>query len=76
MAYKEDKQNRLLRVRSEAKNNVRRFVDISFVVNKQSRDRLKMIQRLPHDHYREIAERDRGRSPSPTCRRRRRRWRS
>lgn len=27
MAYKEDKQNRLLRVRSEAKANVRRFVD-------------------------------------------------
>lgn len=38
MAYKEDKQNRLLRVRSEAKANVRRFVDdISFVVSKQSR---------------------------------------
>lgn len=57
MAYKEDKQNRLLRVRSEAKANVRRFVDdISFVVSKQSRDRLKMIQRLLRDHYREIAE--------------------
>lgn len=59
MAYKEDKQNRLLRVRSEAKANVRRFVDdISFVVSKQSRDRLKMIQRLLRDHYREIAGRD------------------
>nr|VTP03650.1 Isoniazid-induced protein IniA [Mycobacterium riyadhense] len=56
MAYKEEKQHRLLRVRAEAKTNVRRFVDdISFVVGKESRDRLKMIQRTIRDHYRGLA---------------------
>ncbi len=55
-AFKEDMENRMLRVRSEAKNNVRRFVDdISFVVTKESRDRLKAIQRQLRDHYRGIA---------------------
>lgn len=56
MAYKEDKKNRLLRARGEAKTNVRRFADdILFVVGKESRDRLKMIQRMLRDHYRDIA---------------------
>ncbi|OBJ59408.1 dynamin-like GTPase family protein [Mycobacterium sp. 1423905.2] len=56
MAYKEDKENRLLRARSEAKVNVRRFIDeVSFVVGKESRDRLKTIQRTLRDHYRDIA---------------------
>lgn len=55
-AYREDMDNRMLRVRSEAKTNVRRFVDdIAFVVGKESRDRLKGIQRQLRDHYREIA---------------------
>lgn len=55
-AYKEDMENRMLRVRSEAKANVRRFVDdVSFVVGKESRDRLKAVQRQLRDHYREIA---------------------
>ena len=55
-AYHEDLENRMLRVRNEAKTNVRRFVDdVSFVVIKQSRDRLKNIQRQLRDHYREIA---------------------
>jgi replication fork clamp-binding protein CrfC len=55
-AYREDKENRLLRARNEAKTNVRRFVDdVSFVVGKESRDRLKMIQRQLRDHYRGIA---------------------
>ena len=41
-AYKEDMENRMLRVRNEAKTNMRRFVDdVSFVVSKESRDRLK-----------------------------------
>lgn len=58
MAYKEDKQNRLLRVRSEAKANVRRFVDdISFVVSKQSRDRqddpASAARPLPRDRRRD-----------------------
>ena len=55
-SYKEDMENRMLRVRNEAKTNVRRFVDdVSFVVGKESRDRLKAIQRQLRDHYREIA---------------------
>ncbi|BBZ73150.1 dynamin family protein [Mycobacterium paraseoulense] len=56
MAYKEDKENRLLRARNEAKTNLRRFIDdVSFVVGKESRDRLKTIQRQLRDHYRGIA---------------------
>ena len=36
--------------------NVRRFIDdVSFVVGKESRDRLKGIQRQIRDHYRGIA---------------------
>jgi replication fork clamp-binding protein CrfC len=55
-AYKEDMENRMLRVRNEAKNNVRRFVDdITFVVTKESRDRLRAIHRQLRDHYRDIA---------------------
>jgi len=55
-AYKEDMENRMVRVRNEAKTNVRRFVDdVAFVVGKESRDRLKGIQRQLRDHYREIA---------------------
>ena len=55
-AYKEDMDNRMMRVRNEAKMNARRFVDdVSFVVNKESRDRLKGIQRQLRDHYRGIA---------------------
>ena len=56
-AYKEDMENRMLRVRNEAKTNMRRFVDdILFVVNKESRDRLRAIQRQLRDHYRGIAD--------------------
>ena len=55
-AYKEDMENRMLRVRNDAKTNVRRFVDdVAFAVGKESRDRLKGIQRQLRDHYREIA---------------------
>ncbi|MGD9618738.1 MAG: isoniazid-induced dynamin-like GTPase IniA [Mycolicibacterium sp.] len=55
-AYKEDMENRLLRIRADAKTSVRRFVDdVAFVVSKESRDRLKGIQRQLRDHYREIA---------------------
>ncbi|MGV0811198.1 isoniazid-induced dynamin-like GTPase IniA [Mycolicibacterium boenickei] len=55
-AYKEDMENRMLRVRSEAKTNMRKFVDdVAFVVGKESRDRLKGIQRQLRDHYRDIA---------------------
>ncbi|QIV85259.1 Isoniazid-inducible protein iniA [Mycolicibacterium frederiksbergense] len=55
-AYKEDMENRMLRVRNEAKTNARRFVDdIAFIVNKESRDRLRTVQRQLRDHYRGIA---------------------
>jgi replication fork clamp-binding protein CrfC len=49
-------ENRMMRVRNEAKMNMRKFVDeVSFVVTKESRDRLKAIQRQLRDHYRGIA---------------------
>jgi hypothetical protein len=55
-AYRENMDNRMARVRNEAKLNARRFIDdVSFVVNKESRDRLKGIQRQLRDHYRGIA---------------------
>ncbi|WP_084730471.1 dynamin family protein [Mycolicibacterium elephantis] len=55
-AYKENMENRMLRVRNEAKLNTRRFIDdTQFVVSKESRDRLKGIQRQLRDHYRAIA---------------------
>lgn len=55
-AYKENMENRMLRVRNEAKMNMRKFVDdVSFAVGKESRDRLKGIQRQLRDHYRGIA---------------------
>jgi replication fork clamp-binding protein CrfC len=55
-AYKEDRDNRLNRARAEAKMNMRRFIDdVSFVVTKESRDRLKLVQRQLRDHYRDIA---------------------
>jgi replication fork clamp-binding protein CrfC len=55
-AYKEDMENRMMRVRNEAKTNLRKFVeDVSFVVGKESRDRLKGIQRQLRNHYRDIA---------------------
>ena len=55
-AYKEEMDNRMVRIRNDAKMNVRRFVDdVQFVVSKESRDRLKGIQRQLRDHYRGIA---------------------
>jgi replication fork clamp-binding protein CrfC len=46
----------MLRVRSEATTNLRKFIDdVSFIVIKESRDRLKAIQRQLRDHYRGIA---------------------
>ena len=55
-ALKEDLENRLMRARGEGKTHVRRFIDdVSFVVSKESRDRLKSVQRQLRDHYREVA---------------------
>ncbi len=56
-SYQEEMENRMLRVRNEAKTNLRRFVDdVLFVVTKESRDRLKNVQRQLRDHYRGIAD--------------------
>ena len=55
-AYKEEMEGKMSRIRNDAKMNVRRFVDdVQFVVSKESRDRLKGIQRQLRDHYRGIA---------------------
>jgi hypothetical protein len=56
-SYQEEMDNRMLRVRNEAKTNLRRFADdVLFVVTKESRDRLKTVQRQLRDHYRGIAD--------------------
>ncbi|WP_238403531.1 hypothetical protein [Gordonia desulfuricans] len=56
-SYKEDAEARLTRRRAEAKAAVRRFVDdVLFEVGRESRYRLRTIQRLLRDHFREIAE--------------------
>ncbi|MDI9929640.1 dynamin family protein [Rhodococcus sp. IEGM 1354] len=56
-AYKEDKKNRVKARRSEAKMAIRRFTDdVSFQVGKESKDRLRQIQRVLRDHFTSIAE--------------------
>ncbi|WP_037140139.1 dynamin family protein [Rhodococcoides fascians] len=56
-AYKEDKENRVRTRRSEAKMAIRRFTDdVSFQVGKESKDRLRQIQRVLRDHFTSIAE--------------------
>lgn len=56
-AYREDKEARVQRRRGEAKIAVRRFAeDVSFQANKESKDRLRQIQRVLRDHFTAIAE--------------------
>ncbi|MFD4369729.1 dynamin family protein [Rhodococcus sp. NPDC058521] len=56
-AYKEDRTQRLARRRGEAKTAVRQYLDsVSFHVHKESRDRLRLTQRLLRDHFKGIAE--------------------
>lgn len=56
-AYKEDKENQVRARRSEAKMAIRRFTDdVSFQVGKESKDRLRLIQRVLRDHFTSIAE--------------------
>ncbi|MCX6493595.1 MAG: dynamin family protein [Rhodococcus sp.] len=56
-AYKEDKENRVKARRSEAKMAIRRFTDdVSFQVGKESKDRLRQMQRVLRDHFTSIAE--------------------
>lgn len=56
-AYRDDKQVRLARRRVEAKAAVRKFTDdVSFQVGKESKDRLRLIQRQLRDHFTDIAD--------------------
>lgn len=56
-AYREDREGRIVKRRGEAKMAIRRFVDdVSFQVGKESKDRLRLIQRLLRDHFTVIAE--------------------
>lgn len=55
-AYRDDKKNRVLRRQGEAKAIVRRQLDdVSLHVLKQSKDRLRLVQRTLRDHFTEIA---------------------
>lgn len=56
-AYREDRESRVLKRRNEAKVAIRRFVDdVSFQAGKESKDRLRLIQRQLRDHFAAIAE--------------------
>lgn len=56
-AYREDKDARLTRRRAEAKMAVRRYAeDANFQANKESKDRLRDIQRTLRDHFTDIAD--------------------
>ncbi|WP_425302703.1 dynamin family protein [Nocardia wallacei] len=57
-AFRDDKRERQVRRRAEAKAAVRRYLDdVAFEAGKQSRDRLHRIHRLLRDHFTGIAER-------------------
>ena len=56
-SVRDDKKNRLARRQAEAKMIVRRQLDdVSMHVLKQSRDRLRTVQRTLRDHFTEIAD--------------------
>lgn len=56
-AYREDREGRVVKRRAEAKAAIRRFADdVSFQVGKESKDRLRHIQRLLRDHFTEVAD--------------------
>ncbi|MFW0792109.1 dynamin family protein [Gordonia sp. CPCC 205333] len=56
-SYQEDRDMRLQRRRSEAKMAIRRLVDdVQFEAGRESRDRLRLIQRVLRDHFRAIAD--------------------
>ncbi|MGC0365710.1 hypothetical protein ABH922_003694 [Rhodococcus sp. 27YEA15] len=56
-AYREDKQAQIRARRAEAKMLVRRFADdVGFQVGKESKDRLRTVQRVLRDHFTDIAE--------------------
>ncbi|MCM6777295.1 dynamin family protein [Nocardia sp. CDC159] len=57
-AFRDDKRERLMRRRNEAKNAVRRYLDdVSFEAGKESRDRLHRVHRVLRDHFTGIADR-------------------
>lgn len=56
-AYRDDRDARVVKRRADAKVAIRRFTDdVSFQVGKESKDRLRFIQRLLRDHFTTIAE--------------------
>jgi cell division septum initiation protein DivIVA len=56
-SYRDDKDTRLKRRRQEAKMALRRHVDdVMFQMGKESKDRLREVQRLLRDHFTGIAE--------------------
>ncbi|GAB2934761.1 isoniazid-induced dynamin-like GTPase IniA [Rhodococcus aerolatus] len=56
-AYRDDREQRLVRRRNEAKQAVRRLSDdVVFQVSKQSKDRLRGVQRTLRDHFTVVAE--------------------
>jgi hypothetical protein len=56
-AYREDREQRIARRRIEAKNAIRQFTDdVVFQLGKESKDRLRIVQRLLRDHFTGIAE--------------------
>ncbi|ORL09653.1 dynamin family protein [Prescottella equi] len=56
-AYRDDRETRVVKRRADAKVAIRRFTDdVSFQVGKESKDRLRLIQRPLRDHFTAIAE--------------------
>ncbi|MFJ6094561.1 dynamin family protein [Williamsia muralis] len=56
-AYKDDKEARTNERRNKAKASIRKFTDdVSFQVGKESKDRLRHIQRTLRDHFTQVAE--------------------
>ncbi|GAB2636793.1 dynamin family protein [Prescottella soli] len=56
-AYRDDRDARVVRRRADAKVAIRRFTDdVSFQVGKESKDRLRLMQRLLRDHFTTISE--------------------
>lgn len=56
-AYRDDRDARVVKRRADAKVAIRRFTDdVSFQVGKESKDRLRIVQRLLRDHFTAIAE--------------------
>ncbi len=56
-AYRDDRDARVVKRRADAKVAIRQFTDdVSFQVGKESKDRLRLIQRMLRDHFTTIAE--------------------